>query len=401
MAESSKKSPQIIVFIPVRGGSKNIPLKNIKEFAGKPLVYRVLLAAQLTEKIDKIYVSTDHHQIKSTVESFGFSKVQVIGRSEDTATDTASTESAMLEFAAKFNFETIILIQATSPLLTHTDLAKAIEQYQRSGCDSMLSVVRQKRFLWGSDDKQGALPINYDYKARPRRQDFDGYLVENGAFYITSREGLLRTKNRLNGRIELYEMPEHTYYELDEKGDWVVLEAVAAKLKAADRAYLVKLVRTVALDVDGVLTDGGVYCSGSKEELLKFSRVDGKGIELLKKNKVDVWIISAEKSTTVKKRCEKLGVENVFLGVKDKLKCVKELAAEKGLKSKHICFVGDDVQDIPVIEWAGFSAAPKNAVPKVKSKVSYVCSNYGGLGAVREVVDLILDLKEGSNGKSN
>jgi len=160
-------------------------------------------------------------------------KLYIIGRGKDTATDTASTESAMLEVAAKFNFGTIILIQATSPLLTYIDLTKAIEQYQASDCDSMLSVVRQKRFLWDSDSEGGALPVNYDHKARPRRQDFNGYLVENGAFYITKREALLRTKNRLNGRIELYEMPEHTYYELDEKWNWVVLEALAAKLKTS------------------------------------------------------------------------------------------------------------------------------------------------------------------------
>ena len=386
--------PKIVAFIPARGGSKKIPSKNIRNFAGRPLIYWVLLAAQLTEKIEKIYVSTDCPGIKNVVESFNFSKAEVINRSPATATDAATTESAMLEFADKISFRTIVLIQATSPLLTNIDLTKAIEQYLTGRYDSLLSVVRQRRFLWDSDRTKGAFPLNYDYKNRPRRQNFGGYLVENGAFYITERETLLRTHNRLSGEIGLYEMPDYSYHELDEEQDWVVLESLTKHLKAFYTLHLARPIKAVVLDIDGVLTDGSVYYSDSGEKLLKFSRIDGKGIELLKENKLDVWVVSAENSPIARKRCEKLGITKTFWGVKDKLQCVKEISENNCLKREEICFIGDDIQDISLIEWAGFSAAPKNAVQKVKLKAHYICSNPGGMGAVREVIDLILATKE-------
>ena len=110
-----------IAFIPVRGGSKSIPLKNIKLIAGKPLLYWVLDAAVQSKYIEKIYVSTDNNDIMNVTKRFCNDKVVAINRSAVNATDTASTESAMLEFAENYGFENIVLIQATSPLLTAED----------------------------------------------------------------------------------------------------------------------------------------------------------------------------------------------------------------------------------------------------------------------------------------
>lgn len=212
-----------VAFIPIRGGSKSIPLKNIKIINGKPLVYWTLLAAHSCPEIDEIYVATDSKEISDTVNSFGFDRVRVIGRSPENATDTASTESVMLEFAEKYDFDSIILIQATSPLLTSENLSKGIMEYSREDVDSVLSVVRQKRFIWDSDGKY-VKPHNYDIFSRPRRQEFDGFLVENGAFYITSRHLLLESKCRISGRIAAVEMNEETYFEIDEPSDWIIIE---------------------------------------------------------------------------------------------------------------------------------------------------------------------------------
>lgn len=212
-----------VAFIPVRGGSKSIPLKNIKEIAGKPLVYWTAKAANDCNFIDKVYVATDSSIIKDVVERFELSKVEVIGRSADTTTDTASTESAMLEFAKQYDFDNIALVQATSPLLTSQDLEHGFELYHIKETDSVLSVVRQKRFQWKTNQDGYAVSTNYDYRDRPRRQDFDGYLVENGAFYITGREALIRTQNRLSGNIRVCEMDESTYFEVDEPNDWEII----------------------------------------------------------------------------------------------------------------------------------------------------------------------------------
>ena len=112
------------------------------------------------------------------MEEFKLDKVEVIGRSADTASDTATTESAMLEFAEQYTFDNIVLVQATSPLIQAEDLERGFDIFKQQDTDSVLSVVRQKRFHWAVDKKGLASPTNYDVFHRPRRQEFDGYLVE-------------------------------------------------------------------------------------------------------------------------------------------------------------------------------------------------------------------------------
>lgn len=218
-----------VAFIPVRGGSKSIPLKNIKEIAGKPLVFWTVKAANDCKNIDKVYVSTDSDKIRETVESFALEKVIVIGRSKESASDTASTESAMLEFAYQYQFDNIFLIQATSPLLESKDLERGYEVFCQNDTDSVFSAVKQKRFHWAVNERGYAYPTNYDTFRRPRRQEFEGYYVENGAFFITSKRILLKSQNRISGNIRLCEMTEDSYFEIDEPSDWVIIETLLKK----------------------------------------------------------------------------------------------------------------------------------------------------------------------------
>ncbi|MBR3229512.1 MAG: acylneuraminate cytidylyltransferase family protein [Bacilli bacterium] len=218
---------KFVAFIPVRSGSKSIPLKNIKNIAGRPLVYWTIDSAVECPYISKVYVATDGEEIKQAVENYDKDdkgKIIVISRSPETATDTASTESAMLEFAENYNFENIVLIQATSPLLESKDLTEAIQEYDKY--DSMLSVVEQKRFYWNYNEDGSVSPTNYDFNNRPRRQEFNGNLVENGAFYICSRKNLLKSKCRISGKIGCHVMSEKTYYEIDELDDWTIIESL-------------------------------------------------------------------------------------------------------------------------------------------------------------------------------
>lgn len=217
-----------IAFIPVRGGSKSIPLKNIKILNGKPLVYWVLKASNEAQKIDKIILATDSKEIKTTVLSFNFNKVEIYDREPENAQDTSSTESVMLEYIQKSRLkkeDKFILIQATSPLLKSKNIDEMIEKLEKSDADSIFSVVREKQFHW-IETKNGIEPINYDYKNRPRRQDFQGILAENGACYINSIKNILETKSRISGKIITYEMPSETAYEIDEDSDWLIIENI-------------------------------------------------------------------------------------------------------------------------------------------------------------------------------
>lgn len=215
-----------IAFIPVRGGSKSIPLKNIKLINEKPLVYWTLKAANDAKCVDKIVVATDSEEIKKTVLNFKFDKAEVYDRDPQNAQDTSSTESVMLEYLEKENYnpdDMFILIQATSPLLKPEHIDGMYYKLIQSGADSIFSCVREKQFHW-IETSEGVKPINYDPQNRPRRQEFNGLLAENGACYINSVGNILKDKCRLSGKIDFYDLPPETGCEIDEKYDWIVVE---------------------------------------------------------------------------------------------------------------------------------------------------------------------------------
>jgi N-acylneuraminate cytidylyltransferase len=224
-----KRKSRVLGLIPLRGGSKSIPRKNIKDMAGKPLAYWACKAAVEAQCIERVYASTDDAEIKRIVSSFDLG-VRVIDRPHEFAHDNSSTESVMLHFAEVVpDWDILVTLQATSPLMAGRDLDAALAQFERDGDESMLSGVRMKRFFWTPEGES----LNYDYRRRPRRQDFAGSIFENGAFYLTKRDILLREKNRLGGKIGVYEMPADALLELDEPEDWNVVERMLlARLRA-------------------------------------------------------------------------------------------------------------------------------------------------------------------------
>jgi 3-deoxy-D-manno-octulosonate 8-phosphate phosphatase (KDO 8-P phosphatase) len=151
-----------------------------------------------------------------------------------------------------------------------------------------------------------------------------------------------------------------------------------------------KSIRLLLLDVDGVMTDGGVYYSEQGEEAKKFNVQDGYGIVALQKAGVAVGILTGRVSRIVQHRAEELGIKEVHQNLERKFDAYSALKTRLGLQDRNIAFVGDDLPDLPVLEAVGFSAAPQDAVDRVKRNVDYVCKRRGGEGAVREVIDLIL-----------
>ena len=151
-----------------------------------------------------------------------------------------------------------------------------------------------------------------------------------------------------------------------------------------------KNIRLVATDVDGVLTDGGLYYSDSGEQTKKFNVWDGLGLVLLRRAGLVTAVVTMDQTPLVKIRAAKLGITEIHQGVKDKLAVLKELASKYGIRLEDIAYVGDDVPDLPALRAVGFSAAPANGRESVRKKVRYVCKAKGGEGAVREVADMIL-----------
>jgi N-acylneuraminate cytidylyltransferase len=209
-----------IALIPLRGGSKSIPLKNIMFIGGKPLCQWVIEAAVKSKIFDKIIISTDSLRIKNVVLDIS-NNVEVIDRPDNISQDDSTTESVMLHTASLYDFDIMTTIQATSPLTTSGDFIIAYDSFKKNNYDSLLTCVENNHFMWSKDCK----PLNYDPSNRPMRQSFDGCLSENGAFYMTTKECLLKHKCRLGGNIGIHLMPSKTMIEIDEPEDWNIIEA--------------------------------------------------------------------------------------------------------------------------------------------------------------------------------
>lgn len=152
-------------------------------------------------------------------------------------------------------------------------------------------------------------------------------------------------------------------------------------------------IQLFATDVDGVLTDAGMYYAESGDEWKKFNTRDGMGIKMLQAQGVVTAIITQEQTEIVARRAQKLKIEEVFQGITNKAEVLSSLSVKYGIALKHMAYIGDDVNDLPALQIVGFSSAPADCVDEVRSVVDYVCEKRGGEGAVREIADKILEMK--------
>ena len=293
----------------------------------------------------------------------------------------------MLEYINSISLsdtDTFMLVQATSPFTQKNHFNEGLELFEKH--DAVLSCSESKRFSW-RDGKS----LNYDIYNRPRRQDFEGTLIENGAFYISSVSDIKKTKNRISGDIATYKMPEFTYTEIDEPEDWIVAESLMKKFILKDKTPDFSKIKIFLSDVDGVLTDAGMYYTENEDEFKKFCTYDGMGFQLLQKTGIKVGILTTEDRELNRRRAKKLGLDFDFHGAKDKLQIVKNLCENENVSLDEIAYIGDDVNCFELLSNSGVSACPMNAVSKIKSIPNIIqLQKNGGDGVVREFVELIL-----------
>lgn len=374
----------IVALVPLRAGSKSIPLKNIKPIAGKPLCAWIIEAACAAIGPSNVYVSTESKKIADVINDLDMG-VNILERPDGLASDTATTESVMLHFAENVEFDTLITLQATSPLTTASDIQKALSRFTEKKYDSLVTGVRTKRFFWAEDGKA----LNYDPLDRPLRQEMDGWIMENGAFYITKKEILERYKCRLGGGIGVYEMAPETAVEIDEPEDWASVERQLIERKRSAVRDQLKKIKLLAVDVDGTLTDAGMYYSASGEELKKFNTRDAQGLALIRTKGIEVAIITKENSPIVTARAKKLNIDNCHIGIDDKISCLRSICSRLKIDLENTAYIGDDVSDLECMRSAGFTACPSDAAETIKNISHYICKNAGGAGAVREICDLL------------
>ena len=222
-----------IAFIPIRSGSKGIPGKNMKPLAGKPLAFWTLDTLIAAGGIDEIWLAADCDEYRQQARERYGEKVSIFVRSAESATDGASVMAVVSEFVAfrqPSDDDWICLFQTTSPFTTADEVGALAERIRSGRFDSVVACVRMKKYRW-TDDGQ---PLDYDLRQKPRRQEYDGWLMESGAFYA-SRAGCLKAAPYiLSGRVGIVETGGASCIEIDEPHDWAMAEGYARTIGGKD-----------------------------------------------------------------------------------------------------------------------------------------------------------------------
>lgn len=378
-----------VAFMPLRADSGSTANNNVRCIAGRPLFTWSLEQAIASKCFDEIYVVTDSSEICKKVSDEFSSTVTVLDHSASIHAET-SIESAMREFQQRILFDVVCLIQAASPLTSAEDFRAAKHKFFAENLDSLVTVVQSKRFAW----TMAGIPINHDPTIYPGHQDFEGYFMENGAFYLTRANLLEDYGCYVGGRTGIHEMAAETAIGIDERTDWIVVERLLLRQKLRLAKAGASQIKVLVLDVDGTLTDGGMYYGPSGEALKKFNTRDAHGLQLLRENGIRVCVISTESSPSVEARMRKLNIEEYHPGVQDKFPLLLELAERWNLALQDIAYIGDDLSDLECLSRVGTAFCPADSVPEILRQAHYVCKHHGGKGAVREVCDLILKVAQ-------
>jgi N-acylneuraminate cytidylyltransferase len=387
----------VLAIIPARGGSKGIPRKNVRPFLGKPLLAHSIEHARQAPSVGRVVVSTDDPEIAAVARRYG---AEVVERPAEISGDTASSESALLhvldhlEAAEGYRPELVVFLQATSPLRRPGAVQAAIDRLRREQADSLFSACPIHTFIWRRH--RGRLEsITCDYRNRPRRQDIGEDFAETGSIYVFKTRVLRESGNRLGGRIALYPDDPLCNFQVDEPGDFDLLERAAALQPGRPAAPDLSAIRLLVLDFDGVMTDNRVLVAQDGAEAVRCHRGDGWGIARLKERGVAIVVISTEANRVVEARCRKLGLDFVQ-ACDDKLSELRRLADRLGLGPDRVAYVGNDVNDLECLRWVGTPIVVADAMPEVRGVARLVTSRPGGDGAVREVADWLIAAQGGA-----
>ena len=216
-----------VAIIPARGGSKGIPKKNIIKVAGHPLIAWSVRQATNSQLIDTVFVSTDDDEIARIARQYS---AEVINRPPELATDSSSSEDALehaidsIQNTRNIRIDTVVFLQATSPLREKEDIDNAIRKYFLEKANCLFSCVKIKDFFIWEEREGNHVSVSYDYRNRKLRQDIKPKYLENGSIYVFSPELIKKEHNRLGGKIAIYEMPAWKSFQIDAWDDVEICE---------------------------------------------------------------------------------------------------------------------------------------------------------------------------------
>ena len=399
--------PEILGIIPARGGSKGIPRKNIREFAGYPLIAYSIAAGLQSEHITRLIVTTDDAEIAAVASSYGaevpFMRPNALA--QDDTMDLPVFQHALnwLKEEEGYEPEAVVHLRPTSPIRPNGLVDESIEiMLEHPQADSVRGVVpagQNPYKMWriGYDGKMNPLlqveGIDEPYNA-PRQSLPDVYW-HTGIIDVI-RPKVILEKNSMSGEVIL---PVHVdpafSVDIDTPQDWAECEYLIRE-RDLDIVFPGKPPRTwpekvslVVFDFDGVMTDNRVWVNQDGVESVAADRGDGMGIDLLRKAGFTAVIISTEKNPVVVARAKKIGLP-YFHGVGDKAEILREYLSKENISSNETIYVGNDVNDLPCFPLVAFAIVVADAHPDVRKRADFILKRTGGFGAVREVCDILI-----------
>jgi N-acylneuraminate cytidylyltransferase len=406
---------EILALIPARGGSKGIPRKNIRNFAGWPLIAWSIAAAKQSELVTRVIVSTDDEEIAAVARENGAETpfLRPAEFAQDNSTDLPVFEHALkwLEEMEGYKPDIVVQLRPTSPIRPCGMVDDAVRILINHGdADCVRGVVPaaqnpHKMWRFNGNDKPMKPLLKVEGIAEPYnapRQNLPPIYWQTGHIDAI-RVSTIAEKHSLTGNV-VYPLvidPRYTV-DIDTLPDWAKYEALVysgpemVSPGNTSRRRMPETIKMVISDFDGVITDGRVWTDENGRETVVASRSDSMRIRELRERGIEVMIMSSEVNPVVKARATKMGIEAIHgLSLSEKGEALKKFLAGKNLDAAQVVYIGNDFNDLPCFEVAGWAVAVADAYPEVLRAADYVLKTSGGFGALRELCDLILNRSDG------
>ena len=401
---------QILALIPARGGSKGIPRKNIRSFAGYPLIAWSIVAGLQAHSVSRVIVSTDDDEIAAVAHEYGaetpFMRPHELA--QDRTVDLPVFEHALkwLEDIEGYKPDIVIQLRPTSPIRPKDCVDGAVKTLvEHPEADCVRGVVPagqnpHKMWRFNGYDKPMKPLLEVEGVSEPYnapRQILPPVYWQTGHIDVI-RTSTITRKHSLTGRMVFPHVIDPRYtVDIDTPSDWAKYEALVysgLEMVTPDnrlRRPMPKKVELIICDFDGVITDNRVWTDQDGEESIAAYRSDSLRVKEMSAMGIEVMILSSEPNPVVAVRAKKMGVEAIhWVGIQDKGRVMREVLERKNVRAENTIYIGNDLNDLPCFEIAGWSVAVADAYSEVIRAADHVLVKAGGHGALRELCDLVL-----------
>ena len=402
------RTPIVLAVVPARGGSKSIPRKNLRRFAGHPLIAYSIAAGRQAAAVTRVLVSTDDEEIAQVALSYG-AEVPFLRPAElaqDETTDLPVFQHVLRELEQREGYrpEIVVQLRPTSPVRPRDCVDRAVALLrEHPEADSVRGVVpsAQNPFkMWRMTEggaMQPLLPEIPEAYNLPR-QALPATYWQTG--HVDAIRASTIDRGSMSGAViwPLLLDPIYTV-DIDTPRDWLRAEWLVEQTgidmvrPGAARRPLPETVRLVVPDFDGVLTDDRVWVDSDGTESVAADRSDGMGLARLKAAGIEAIVISSEVNPVVAARSRKLGLA-WEQGVTDKAAALRAALSARGVAAEQAIYLGNDVNDLPCFPLVACGVAVADAAPEVLQAADLILSRSGGRGAVRELCEILLRRRE-------